>query len=121
MRAQLSGDSFKVEPLSSEVQLVVGDAYNEWAWRLSPLAAGTHTLTLHISAIISIGAEKLDRDFPVKEASVSVRVGVMHMLGQVLGTSWKELLGLLVPMSGGTVGLWLWKRLRERRAKQATI
>jgi hypothetical protein len=115
MRAQLSGDTFQVESLSSEEQLVVGDAYNEWAWRVAPQAGGRHALTLRISAVITVDREKMIRDFPVKETTVTVQVSLMRTVGQALGNHWKELLGMLVPTGSGAVGIWVWQKLRRKR------
>ncbi len=119
MRAQLSGDTFQVEPLSSEEQLVVGDAYNEWAWRVAPQSGGTHALTLRISAVITVGSEKMVRDFPVKETTVTVQVSLVRTVGRALGEYWKELLGLMVPTGSGAVGIWLWQKVHSRRQKRA--
>jgi hypothetical protein len=118
MRAQLSGDTFEVDPLSNEEQLVVGDIYNEWAWRVVPQTGGTHALTLRISAVITVDSEKMIRDFPVKETTVTVQVSLMRTVGQALGEYWKELLGLLVPTGSGAIGIWAWQKLGSKRGKR---
>jgi hypothetical protein len=75
MKARLQGRGFDIQPLSNEEQVVAGDTFTEWQWDVTPREAGPHKLSLLITVRINVpemGEEQ--RDFPVKDAEVNVRV-----------------------------------------------
>jgi hypothetical protein len=116
MTANLAGDKFKITPLSNEEQLVVSEGFNEWAWTIEPLEAGTHFLVLSVAVRVRVGDSDRIRDFPIKTKNVQISVSWLRSVSMFVKDNWKEILGFLIPTGGGAA--WLYQRFIGSRSKR---
>ena len=75
MAAKLTGDTFKIIPLSDEEQPILSSGYAQWEWDVTPQKAGHRKLQLSVSASIYVdrfGEKK--KSAPVKEKVINVKV-----------------------------------------------
>lgn len=116
MKARLQGQGFDIQPLNNEEQIVAGDTFTEWQWDVTPREAGPHKLSLLVTVRINVpdmGEEQ--RDFPVKDAVVNVRVTPGVATQRFMQDNWTWL--LLVLVAG--IGSALFFAVRSRRHANA--
>lgn len=119
MKAHLVGDSFRVTPLSSEEQIVLGDTFTQWSWDVVPLAAGEQALSIVVTARVKIeGFPDEQRDLQVIERRVLVHVNPSYSIQAFLEKHGEWVFAILVPIAMG-IGGWMWSRL-ARHKKEAT-
>lgn len=94
MKAVLDGgDSFKVRPLNSTEQPVIGDRATPWAWEVLPLESGEHQLHLTVAVRVKVpGDGEEARDYPVKDKTVKVRVNPVYSIRRFLQANFVALL-----------------------------
>ncbi len=115
MSAHLSGDDFQIDSLNSEEQLIGGDTFTQWAWDVTPLGTGKHTLHLRVTARVSVDGTEGQKDLPVVERDVNIRVNPGYLIGSFLKGYWEWVVtAILVPLVG--IG---WKVQADRKAKKA--
>jgi hypothetical protein len=113
MKARLQGKGFDIQPLNNEEQVVAGDTFTEWQWDVTPREAGPHTLSLLVTVRINVpemGEEQ--RDFPVKDAVVNVRVTPSAAAQRFMQDNGSWLLLLVVAFSA--LGIFFAARSRRR-------
>ncbi len=107
MRMRLESADFDITPLSSEEQIVGGDAPTEWEWDVIPKHAGT--LRLHLAAIVEL--KNLSRDFTTVDRNIVVKV---DPVGAVMEFAGKNAVWILGSLGTGITGLWAWWRRRKK-------
>lgn len=120
MAVRLTGpkEAFTVERTSSEEQVVAERGVTQWTWDVTPLAAGTHPLTMTAVVRIKIpGGGEERKDYEVFHKAIRVRVdplGIARFLLRFLFVDqWQWTMTALLG-SGGLVW-WVLARLRRRR------
>jgi len=71
MKARLIGEKFDIIPLSQEEQMVGEEEFAQWEWDVIPKDIGTHNLSLRVS----LRLEDSNKDLPLYEWPVKVKVG----------------------------------------------
>lgn len=111
MEARLSGEGFKIVPVTRERQ-AVASGVTEWIWDVTPLRAGKHQLTLTIDALISVNGQTIPKTLRTFRKPIEVDVTVGQRLGGWLSEHGKwAWTTLLLPLFG-----WVAKK---RKAKAA--
>lgn len=109
MEARLSGEGFKIVPVTSERQ-AVSSGVTEWIWDVTPLTAGKHQLTLTIDALINVNGETVPKTLRTFRKPIEVEVTTVQRVGGVINEHGKWLwTTLLVPIFG-----WVAKRRRDK-------
>jgi hypothetical protein len=115
MKARLSGDGFDIRPLSNEEQLVAGDTFTEWSWDVTPRVGGEHKLSLLVTVRLNVpGMGEEQRDYPVKDSAVNVRVTPAYAIRQFTQTYW-PLLALIVLVPVGALAYRALRTSQRRR------
>ena len=110
MEARLSGEGFRIVPVTSERQ-AVSSGVTEWIWDVTPLNAGRHTLTLTIDALIDVNGETVPRTLRTVRKPIDVEVTATQRVSGLLGEHGKWLwTTLLVPIFG-----WMARRRSKRK------
>lgn len=113
MKARLQGRGFDILPLSNEEQVVAGDTFTEWQWDVTPREAGLHKLSLLVTVRINVpGMGQEQRDFPVKDATVNVKVTPVGAAQRFLQENGAWLLLLVVALSA--IGIFFAVRSRRQ-------
>ncbi|NDK40199.1 hypothetical protein DT603_15275 [Pseudoxanthomonas gei] len=113
MEARLSGEGFRIVPVTSERQ-AVSSGVTDWIWDVTPLNAGRHTLTLTIDALIDVNGETVPRTLRTFRKPIQVEVTTTQRVSGLLSEHGKWLwTTLLVPIFG-----WM-ARKRSARNKSA--
>jgi hypothetical protein len=74
MRARLFGNGFEVTSKSDENQVVPDNGFAEWVYDVTPLEAGTKTITLQISLRYKLPGSEETTNLPVKTRKILVQV-----------------------------------------------
>ena len=120
MTARLKGDSFNIEPLSDESQLVSGDGFTQWEWNVTPLKSGLYKLYLSVAVrikIAGIGEEK--KDYPVFEKEINVKVNPIYSVKKFIKSYWQWIITTII--GSGIIGWgagWFVKRRKKAGKKQ---
>jgi len=110
MEARLSGEGFRIVPVTSERQ-AVSSGITEWIWDVTPLAAGRHTLTLTIDALINVNGETVPRTLRTFRKPIQVEVTATQRVSGLLSEHGKWLwTTLLVPIFG-----WMARKRSNRK------
>lgn len=111
MDAKLSGEYFKISPLTAEEQILGDDGYTQWEWDISPLQSGTLKLNLVVSVRIKIpdGGEET-KTYAVKDKVVTVSVNPVYSGREFVANSWQW---LLIIIAGIVLGWLIVKRKPE--------
>lgn len=99
MTAKLSGDDFKIKPLSDMEQPVLASGYTQWEWDVTPLKAGRKILQLSVAASINVdtfGEKK--KSLPVMEKEIYVKVNPKARFEKI---DWYKIIGAI----GGVIGI----------------
>jgi hypothetical protein len=107
MRMTLKGADFDITPLSSEEQIIGGDAPTEWEWDVVPKHAGT--LQLHLAATVEL--RNLSRDFTTVDREIAVQVDPVDAVTKFAVTNAVWILGSL---GAGLAALWAWWKKRRK-------
>jgi Divergent InlB B-repeat domain len=110
MEARLTGQKFKIEAVTPELQVVSGEGVTEWKWDIEPTEAGTLDLHLTLTAIIQVRGA--DRAFRVDtfDRTLEVRVPFLSQLSSFVKANWQWLwTAILIPVVG-----WVLARRRRR-------
>ncbi|MEO8365021.1 MAG: hypothetical protein ABI538_02320 [Pseudoxanthomonas sp.] len=114
MEARLSGEGFRIVPVTSERQ-AVSSGVTEWIWDVTPLTVGKHQLTLTIDALINVNGETVPKTLRTFRKPIEVEVTATQRVSGVVSEHGKWLwTTLLVPVFG-----WM-ARKRSARGKAAT-
>lgn len=104
MKVRLTGPKFDISPISDERQLVAKGGYREWLWDVTPMASGTHNLTLSAFAeIVLPGQQPMTIDSRVFCSQITVKakeVPVAEKTEGFLQKNWQFILGTLIIGSG---------------------
>jgi hypothetical protein len=108
---------FEITPLTQDRQIITGDGYTTWAWTVTPLAAGKHTLYLTVGTRFALPGRAEETQFrPLYETNISVRVDRIYEAKLFLSGYWQWFMGsLIIPLFG-----FVW-RLRKRKSKATTL
>jgi len=96
MKVRLSGESFEINKLNEEEQIILQDSYTEWAWDVLPTKTGEQFLHLHITIRVKIPNIEEKKDYPVIDNKVQVQVNTLYSVKQFAIKYWKWLLTTIV-------------------------
>lgn len=98
MEARLTGEGFKIVPVTSERQ-AVSSGVTEWIWDVTPLTAGKHQLSLTIDALINVNGETVPKTLRTFRKPIEVEVTAIQHVSGVINDHGKWLwTTLLVPI-----------------------
>jgi hypothetical protein len=101
MTVALTGDSFEIASLSHEHQLVTETGFSEWAWDVTPLATGRHSLHLHVSVRFKLPECEEIYDHPVMDRGLIVTVNYPYLVKRFATNHWKWIAtAVLLPLLG---------------------
>lgn len=111
MKVVLIGDreTFAIENLNNEEQVVAGKQFSQWEWSVTPLVSGDQELFLRASATIST-PHRGDKivDIPVLQKTIRVRVDPFYVMRRFIANNWQWLWSVvLAPIA---VGAWRLKK-----------
>jgi hypothetical protein len=116
MEAHLVGSGFKIEALRPEVQVVTGLAPTEWKWDVEAAKAGTHHLTLTVSAFIDLKGESTPLLAKTFDKTLTVRVTLYERVSRFVSRNWQWLwLAIGVPLATWLYTVYKRKRSTRRR------
>jgi hypothetical protein len=111
MEARLSGQSFDVNPITPERQVVARNEATEWRWEVTPKTTGSQRLFLALNVSIE-GTSRTLRTF---DRTIQVQVTLGQRFSGFVSNNWQWLwTTALVPLAG-----WLWKRRRSSGVRAA--
>ena len=121
MRALLIGTrGLSVSSLDSLDEKEVPTDGQQWSWEVEAKSPGPQTLTLVLTALVTVDGK--DRPFPIQTFSKTVKVDVpaSRAVGDFLSRNWQFLWGTAVaPIS---IALWeLLKGLREKKKQENSL
>ena len=115
MQARLTGEGFRITAQTPERQLV-SSGVTEWAWEITPLSPGRHTLTLALDALVPLDGSLVPRTLRTFRKPIEVEVTAGQRVGSLLEQHGKWIwTTLLVPVFG-----WAAKRRRDRQGGDGT-
>lgn len=89
MAATLKGESFKIEPLSHEQQIIRENGSTSWAWRIAPLDSGIMVLELVVSIRTKIDENSWEvQDLPVYKEQILVESNTPYSVKTFLSDHW---------------------------------
>jgi len=108
MKVKLSGDTFKIDSLSEEQQIISSAGYTQWEWDITPLKSGNRFI--HLSIAVSIYLDKYGekiKSLPVMEKEIYIKVNLRYNFLNFLKKYWRwiimttiALIGLLLAIKG---------------------
>lgn len=107
MEARLSGEGFRIVPISSARQ-AVGSGITTWEWEVTPEEEGRHRLTLSLDAFVRMDGQSVAKTLRTFDHPIDVQVTATQRIG-----GWAKEHGkwawstLLVP-------LWAWWSKRKK-------
>ena len=109
MGANLKGSSFKITPITPEVQAISTSERTEWKWEVSPKRKGKHNLHLTIYALVEVDGVITPRQVKVYEKAIVVQVPIGYSIKTFVANNWQWLwMSILLPVGG-----FVWKRRRK--------
>jgi hypothetical protein len=110
MKVRLLGEGFKITPLSSEEQIVVGNTFTQWMWDVTPLEAGQKSLIIVVTARVKLaGFSDEQKDLNIIERKISVRVNPVYSIQTFFNENLDWLFpAVLIPLIMG-IGGWVWR------------
>jgi hypothetical protein len=97
-------NTFTVNSLSSEDQLVLDQAFTQWEWVITPKRPGSHTLTIRASVLLvdpSHGEKPIDRT--VLTERVRVDINPAYSVREFASSNWQWLWTVVVIPVGAAV------------------
>lgn len=99
MKVKLSGDTFKIEPLSEEEQLISSSGYTQWEWDVTPLKSGNRLI--HLSVSVSIYLDKYGektKSLPVLERGIYVKVNLRYNFLSFIKKYWPWIVTTIIAL-----------------------
>jgi hypothetical protein len=112
MQARLTGEGFRITAQTPERQLV-SSGVTEWAWEITPLSPGRHTLTLALDALVPLDGNVVPRTLRTFRKPIEVDVTAGQRVTSFVGEHGKWIwTTLLVPVLG-----WAAKHRKDRKGE----
>jgi len=97
MRVTLTGDSFDINALSSEEQVVRPVGFTEWSWDVTPLKSGRQELHLTVTVRILIpGQDEQKIDWLVMDKQISVEVNPPYTFKRFIECYWQWIVATII-------------------------
>ncbi|HUX05860.1 MAG TPA: carboxypeptidase-like regulatory domain-containing protein [Acidobacteriota bacterium] len=103
MKVILQGDQdfFRIDPLSSEEQIVAEADFTEWEWDVTPLASGEGSLRLLAIAVLAVeGAGEKNKDLISLDETIAVEINVPWIVATFVGEYWQWIIGTIIAIIG---------------------
>lgn len=113
MSAELLGDDtkFKISSLSSDYQVIEGDDYAEWEWRIMPLKSGKNYLKLLIR--VKSKVDDSYKDITIFDKKILVKPNIKYTLSNWISDYWQWISSsILIPAF-----TWWWANRRKKKKK----
>jgi hypothetical protein len=112
MSVKLSGETFSVKSIASEVQ-PMGDGPTEWPFDVQPQETGPHDLTLAVARILPVGElGKQTRTYPPETRTITVTINPAWSTKRFFGAHWDWVASSLV------IPFFVWGFAKFRREKK---
>ena len=90
-------DSFDINALSNEGQVVRTVGFTEWSWYVTPLKPGIHELLLTVTVRILIpGQDEQKIDWFVMDKQISVEVNPPYTIKRFIESYWQWIVGTII-------------------------
>lgn len=110
MEANLSGNGFKIDPVTAALQIVNPEGATEWRWEVTALEAGTRRLYLTLNAILEVDGRERPHVIQTLHEVIQVQITWEQRVSGFVAENWKWLwTTIFVPLIG-----WLWERRKQR-------
>ena len=97
MMVTLTGDSFDINALSSEEQVVKPVGFTEWSWDVTPLTSGRQELHLTVTVRILIpGQDEQKIDWLVMDKQISVEVNPPYTFKRFIECYWQWIVATII-------------------------
>ena len=91
------GDSFDINALSSEEQVVKPVGFTEWSWDVTPLKSGRQELHLTVTVRILIpGQDEQKIDWLVMDKQISVEVNIPYTFKRFIECYWQWIVATII-------------------------
>jgi hypothetical protein len=113
MEARLTGSSFKIESIGSELRAVNPGTTTAWRWEVEPTEAGQHELHLTLSALLFVEGVSTPYEVETFDTEIKVNVTWFDRAGDFVSGNWTWLWSvILFPLGAWLVHnrrRWLWR------------
>jgi hypothetical protein len=91
------GDSFDINALSSEEQVIKSVGFTEWSWDVTPLKSGRQELHLTVTVRILIpGQDEQKIDWLVMDKRISVEVNPPYTFKRFIESHWQWIVATII-------------------------
>jgi hypothetical protein len=106
MEARLTGQNFKITPITPEVQAIASMERTEWRWEVSPTIEGSHQLHLTVTALLSVEGRDRPKAIRTFDKTIDVTGTATQRISKFIQGNWQWLWTVvLVP-----IFIWLRKK-----------
>lgn len=114
MKVRLSGEAFKIESFSDEVQFIGSSGYTQWEWDVIPIKSGNKLihLSLSVSVYLRNYGEKI-KSLPVMDKEILVKVNIPYSFCNFIKNNWQWIVGTIIAVLGLLFGFIKCKKRRE--------
>jgi len=93
MKAHLTGNMFKINPITKEIQAVSKSQRTNWKWGIFPKKEGEHNLHLTLSVLLMIDRERTSHTIKTLDRTIKVNVTARQKPQNFLTSHWRWLAG----------------------------
>jgi len=118
MKVILSGDAFKIEPLSEPIQIISSTEPAQWEWDVTPLKSGYRLICLSVSILINLdnyGDKK--KSLPVLEKEIYIKVNIPGIILEFIKNYWYAIIAAIGVLFGIYFGFKQLKLANERKKR----
>jgi prepilin-type N-terminal cleavage/methylation domain-containing protein len=96
MELRLTGDAFRIEPITPPRQAVGTSGAVEWSWTVTPVKHGAQKLYLSVDAIVTIAGKESPRSLRVLEQPIDVQITAGERVTTFTAGNWQFVVGTIV-------------------------
>ena len=114
MRASLSGQAFRVQPLVPEEQAVSSIDTTRWAWEVIPTLEGKQQLYLSLSVVIRLTDQRDTTEYLIRtfNREIDVEISFGKRVSNFWDGNWQWLWAVIF----APVATFLWQRYRKKKS-----
>lgn len=106
VKATITAPDFDVTRITDEEQILTDDQSTEWLWSLAPRSAGSHEVSLTVTAIITTAGRESRHHIKTFEKTMTIAITPAQVLQDWWSRYWQWVVStLILPF-----GLWLYKK-----------
>lgn len=110
VKATIVAPDFEVTNITEEEQILTDTESTEWLWALTPKTAGSHDVSLTVTAIVTVNNRETKHHLKTFEKTVTVEVTTQQVILGWFKRNWQWIVStLIIPF-----GIWLYKKWLAR-------